>query len=119
SRLYLLRGGEIYLMSEDHSAVMDLVRRGVLNRAAARHHADRNVLLRSRGTRPEVAVTRWEKPFPVRACDAFVLCSDGLYDLVEDAEIKNAASAAEPQAACAALIALAKERGGHDNITVG
>jgi protein phosphatase len=120
SRLYLLREGEIYLMSEDHSAVMDLVRRGVMNRETARNHADRNVLLRALGTRPEIKVTIWEKPFPVRVGDAFVLCSDGLYDLVEDEEIKSAAlETEEPSAACERLIALAKERGGHDNITVG
>jgi serine/threonine protein phosphatase PrpC len=119
SRLYLLRDDEIYLMSEDHSAVMDLVRRGMLKREAARQHADRNVLLRALGTKPDVTVTSWQKPFPVRANDVFVLCSDGLYDLVEDAEIKSAALAAAPQAACETLIALAKERGGHDNITVG
>jgi PPM family protein phosphatase len=118
SRLYLLRGGESYLMSEDHSAVMDLVRRGMLRREAARHHADRNVLLRALGTRPEITVTCWQKPFPWRAGDVFLLCSDGLYDLVEEAEMLSAAGA-EPAAACAALIELAKERGGHDNITVG
>lgn len=119
SRLYLLRGGEIYLMSEDHSAVMDLVRRGMLRREAARHHADRNVLLRALGTRPDVTVTCWQKPFPVRAGDTFLLCSDGLHELVEDAEIMNAAADASPADACVALIALAKERGGYDNITVG
>lgn len=119
SRLYLLRAGEIYLMSEDHSAVMDLVRRGMLQREAARHHADRNVLLRALGTRPAVSVTCWQQPFPVRAGDVFLLCSDGLYDLVEEPEMLRATATAEPPAACAALIALAKERGGHDNITVG
>lgn len=119
SRLYLLRDGAIYLMSEDHSAVMDLVRRGVLHRNDARQHADRNVLLRALGTRRSVEVTCWDKPFPVCAGDVFVLSSDGLHDLVADAEIQTLAQATEPSAACAALIALAKERGGHDNITVG
>jgi PPM family protein phosphatase len=119
SRLYLLRGGEIYLMSEDHSAVMDLVRRGLLRREAARHHADRNVLLRALGTRSAVTVSCWQKPFPVRAGDVFLLCSDGLYELVADAEIMKAAAEATPSAACGALITLAKERGGYDNITVG
>ncbi|NOT60408.1 MAG: serine/threonine-protein phosphatase [Acidobacteria bacterium] len=119
SRLYLLRDGAIYLMSEDHSAVMDLVRRGVLHRNDARQHADRNVLLRALGTRSAVNVACWEKPFPVRAADVFVLCSDGLHDLVTDAEIQEIAQAATPSDACAAFIALAKERGGHDNITAG
>jgi protein phosphatase len=119
SRLYLVRGGEIYLMSEDHSAVMELVRRGILSRAAARRHTDKNIILRALGTQPEVAVAIWEKSFPVRAGDCFVLCSDGLSDLVEDEEIKQAALSADPASACEHLIALAKKRGGHDNITVG
>jgi protein phosphatase len=119
SRLYLARGGEIYLMSEDHSAVMELVRRGMLSREAARNHADRNIILRALGTRPEADVTIWQEPFPVRAGDCFVLCSDGLSDQVADEEIKRIVLSSEPDAACEQLIALAKERGGHDNITVG
>ena len=119
SRLYLVRNGAIYLMSEDHSAVMELVRRGVLSRETARGHADRNIILRALGTRPEADATIWQAPFPVRADDCFVLCSDGLSDPVTDEEIKQAVLSAEPAEACEQLIALAKERGGHDNITVG
>jgi protein phosphatase len=119
SRLYLVRGGEIYLMTEDHSAVMDLVRRGLLSRAEARRHDDKNIILRALGTRPEVRVATWDEPFPVRAGDIFVLCSDGLSDLVEDEEIKQAVITLELEAAGQSLIALAKERGGHDNITIG
>ena len=51
--------------------------------------------------------------------DAFLLCSDGLYDLVEDDEIKQTVLSGSPHSACEKLIALAKGRGGHDNITVG
>ncbi len=119
SRLYLVRGGEIYLMSEDHSAVMEMVRRGLMSLEAARHHADKNVILRALGTHPEVKLAIWEQPFPVQPEDQFVLCSDGLYDLVEDEEIKQAVLSAELQTACTNLIALAKERGGPDNITIG
>jgi protein phosphatase len=119
SRLYLVRGGEIYLMSEDHSAVMEMVRRGLMSLEAARHHADKNIILRALGTHPELKIAVWEQPFPVQPEDRFVLCSDGLYDLVEDEEIKQAVLSAELQTACRNLIALAKERGGHDNITVG
>lgn len=119
SRLYLVRNGAIYLMSEDHSAVMELVRRGVLSRETARGHADRNIILRALGTRPEAEIAIWREPFPVRASDYFVLCSDGLSDPVTDEEIKRAVLSAEPAAACEQLIALAKGRGGHDNITVG
>lgn len=118
SRLYLVRSGEIYLMSEDHSAVMELVRRGEMSREAAREHADRNIILRALGTRPEADLTIWKEPFPVRAGDCFVLCSDGLSDPVSDDEIKQAVSSTQPVSACEQLVALAKERGGHDNITV-
>jgi protein phosphatase len=119
SRLYLVRDGEIYQMSEDHSVVMDLVKHGVISAADARRHRDRNLILRALGTRPVVEASVWPKPFPVRARDQFILCSDGLSDLVEDEEIKQAVSSKEPHPACASLIALAKARGGHDDITVG
>jgi protein phosphatase len=119
SRLYLVRGGEIYLMTEDHSAVMEMVKRGLLSLSEARHHADKNVILRALGSHPAVEVSIWEEPLPVREGDCFLLCSDGLYDLVEDDEIRAAVVESGPHAACEKLIGLAKERGGHDNITVG
>lgn len=120
SRLYMVREGEIYLMTEDHSAVMEMVKLGIINLSEARHHPDKNVILRALGTYAEVEVSTWKEPLPVRAGDQFLLCSDGLYDLVEDEEIKQAVvKAVHPQDACEQLIRLAKERGGHDNITVG
>jgi protein phosphatase len=119
SRVYLIRGDQIYLMTEDHSAVMEMVKRGLISLTVARHHPDKNVILRALGSQPEVEVTTWDHPFPVRVGDSFLICSDGLYDLVEDEEIKQAVLSADPHAACENLIALAKQRGGHDNITVG
>jgi protein phosphatase len=119
SRLYLVREGSIYLMTEDHSAVMEMVKAGLITLEQARHHPEKNVILRAMGSHPEVEVTTWQEPFPIRAGDRFLLCSDGLYDLVEDEEIKGLVMRSAPQTACESLIALAKERGGHDNITVG
>jgi len=119
SRLYLIRSGQIYLMTEDHSAVMEMVKRGLISLEEARHHPDKNVILRALGSHPEVEVSVWDEAFPVREGDTFLLCSDGLYDLVEDEEIRQAVVACDPGSACESLIALAKERGGHDNITVG
>jgi len=119
SRLYLIREGSIYLMTEDHSAVMEMVKAGLITLEQARHHPEKNVILRAMGSHPEVEVTTWQEPFPVKAGDRFLLCSDGLYDLVEDEEIKRIVMLSAPQTACESLIALAKERGGHDNITVG
>jgi protein phosphatase len=117
SRLYLVRDDQLYLMSEDHSAVMEMVRRGRMSLEEARQHEDKNVILRSLGTQPEARVAMWKAAFPIRDQDHFILCSDGLYDLLSDDEIRETVTSSEPQAACDQLIALARERGGHDNIT--
>ena len=120
SRLYLIRSSEIYLMTEDHSAVMEMVKLGIISMEQARHHEDKNVIVRALGTAPQVEVSIWENPLEVRAHDQFVLCSDGLTDLVEDKEIKSVVlSANDNHSACENLIQLAKKRGGYDNITVG
>jgi protein phosphatase len=119
SRLYMLRDRKIYLLTEDHSAVMEMVKLGVITMDEARNHEDKNVILRALGTNPEVEVTML-KPFSVRVGDQYLLCSDGLYDLVPDQEIESVLGSAEDiHAAGEQLIALAKSRGGHDNITVG
>lgn len=119
SRLYLVRGNDIFLMTEDHSAVMDLVKQGTITADEARHHPDKNVIIRALGGRPDVEVAAWEKPLSVRPGDTFLLCSDGLYDLIEDNELFDAMRGALPQLACERLVELAKQRGGPDNITVG
>ncbi|MFP5262664.1 MAG: PP2C family protein-serine/threonine phosphatase, partial [Blastocatellia bacterium] len=119
SRLYMLRGGKIYLLTEDHSAVMEMVKMGLITTEAARTHEDKNIILRALGTSPEVEVSTLE-PFPVRAGDRYLLCSDGLYDLVTDEEIERELGAFDDiHAAGERLIAMAKARGGHDNVTVG
>jgi PPM family protein phosphatase len=119
SRLYMMREGKVYLLTEDHSAVMEMVKLGLITPAEARTHEDKNVILRALGTSPEVEVSMLT-PFRVRAGDKYLLCSDGLYDLVTDEEIGRELEAAEDiHAAGERLIAVAKARGGHDNITVG
>ena len=119
SRCYMVRGGDIYQLTEDHSAVMEMVRHGLISKEEARTHEDKNVILRALGTTPEVEVAMAE-PFAVRKGDRLLLCSDGLHDLVTDEEIGQVLAGAEDlHAACQQLIELAKSRGGHDNITVG
>lgn len=119
SRLYLVRDGEMYLMTVDHSAVMELVKQGLLTLEEARHHPDKNVILRALGVHEAVEVSSWDAPFTIRTGDQFLLCSDGLYDLVSDEEMRDAVLASDAERACAELVELAKQRGGHDNITVG
>ena len=119
SRLYMLRAGQLYQLSEDHSAVNEMVKLGIITKEQARTHEDKNVILRALGTTPEVEVSVLD-PFAVREGDRYLLCSDGLHDLVLEDEIASVLSEADDiHAAGERLIALAKERGGHDNITVG
>jgi len=120
SRLYMLRGGDLYQLTEDHSEVMEMVKRGIISQEEARTHENKNVILRALGTGPAVEVSTWDAPLAVRPGDQFLLCSDGLHDMVEDAEIREiVAASADPHDACDRLVAKARERGGHDNITVG
>ncbi|MCC6318253.1 MAG: Stp1/IreP family PP2C-type Ser/Thr phosphatase [Gemmatimonadaceae bacterium] len=118
SRCYLVRDGEIFLMTEDHSAVMELVRQGVITRDEARHHPDKNVISRALGSQRRVAVSAWPQPLGLRPGDRFLICSDGLYDLVEDVELRDTMLGLDAQGACDALVRLARERGGFDNISV-
>jgi serine/threonine protein phosphatase PrpC len=118
SRIYLIRKKAIYLMTEDHSAVMRLVQLGQLSLQEARHHPDKNVVTRCLGTRPEVEISSWPEPLALQQGDHFLLCSDGLYDQVEDEEIRSIISSRRAAAACEELVRLAKERGAPDNVTV-
>ena len=119
SRLYLVRGGQIYQMTEDHSMVAELVRRGEINREQARNHPDRNVILRALGTAERAEIASWDWPLSVRQGDRLVLSTDGLHDLLEDHEILAIVSSQAAGPACEELVATAKSRGGYDNITVG
>jgi serine/threonine protein phosphatase PrpC len=118
SRLYLVRGDSIYRMTEDHSPVMQMVKEGQITHDQASGWADRNFINRAVGTHPKVEISTWCQPFPIKARDRFLLCTDGLSDLVEDEEIMKTLQSDETEIACEKLVALAKRRGGHDNITV-
>ncbi|MFN7931179.1 MAG: Stp1/IreP family PP2C-type Ser/Thr phosphatase [Blastocatellia bacterium] len=118
SRLYLQREQQIYQLTEDHSAVMEMVRLGLLSREEAQNHPDKNIILRAVGMQAEVEAEMGKSSLPVLPGDQFLLCSDGLSDLVSADEMKDILLAHDPHAASTALITLAKERGGHDNITV-
>lgn len=118
SRIYLIRKNAIYLMTEDHSAVMELVKRGELSLEEARRHPDKNVVTRCLGTRPQVEVSAWSEPLRLQPDDHFLLCSDGLYDQVNDEEICAIVAPRTAAAACEELVRITKERGAPDNVTV-
>src|SRR5215813_8447219 len=64
SRLYLVRSKSIYQMTEDHSVIKELIKQGVIAPEVARHHMDRNVILRALGSHETVEVATWEQPLP-------------------------------------------------------
>ncbi len=118
SRIYLLRNGGIYLVTEDHSQVFEMVKAGLITLGEARHHPDKNVITRALGRQPRVEVAVWPQPMPVHPGDGFLLCSDGLCDVLEDDEMNSVASAHNAADGCEELIRLAKSRGASDNLTV-
>jgi len=118
SRLYRLRSNHMELLTMDHSQVMEMVKMGLLSFDEAQNHDDKNVILRAVGTQPNVEV-EISGPFEVVEGDQFLLCSDGLCDMVGDEEIANIWNASDAiHVAVERLIDLAKQRGGSDNITV-
>lgn len=118
SRLYLIRSGKIYRLSEDHTVVQDMVRRGLITAEEAHNHSDRSVLERALGTQKTVEPGLSDHPIRISAGDRLLLCSDGLHDLVEDEELVCNAGEGTVAIAAERLLQLALERGGHDNVSV-
>jgi len=116
SRAYLVRGELIQQISEDHSFVYEQVKAGVITAEEARHSRFKNIITRSVGFEEDVVVDLMG--LVAEPGDLFVLCSDGLANLVEDHEIRALARATSLDELPGALIDLANERGGDDNITV-
>ncbi len=116
SRIYLVRGGEIRQITEDHSLVASMVREGLLTPKEAETHPRRNVLQRSMGVSEDVEIDV-RGPFDVQENDVFVLCSDGLHGLVKEAELNEIAVLPIDQAATE-YVRRALSRGAPDNVTV-
>jgi protein phosphatase len=116
SRAYLVRRGEIWQLSEDHSLVNEQVRAGLLTPDEARHSRLKNIITRSVGFEEDVLVD--VIGVVTEPSDRFVLCSDGLSNLVENDEIRDALERLDVSEAPQALIEMANARGGDDNITV-
>jgi protein phosphatase len=116
SRAYLLRGGTLEMLTQDHSLVGEMMREGSLTEAQARVHPRRSTLTRALGIAGEVTVDTPE--VPVQGGDRILLCSDGLSGMVEDPRLQEILrNEPDPERACAALIAEANANGGVDNIT--
>jgi serine/threonine protein phosphatase PrpC len=118
SRAYLVRGGEMNPITEDHSLVAELVRSGDLTRDQAAEHPQKNLITRALGADEDVAVDT--TVLPIEAGDRVLLCSDGLSDMVPEARISEILldSPEDPERAARGLLAAALDAGGNDNITV-
>lgn len=132
SRIYLCRAGQILQLSTDHTWIQEAIERGLLRPEQARGHPNAHVIRRFLGgpTPPEVdfrlrlaadeddALQLAHQGLVLQPGDRVLLCSDGLTDLVEADEMRAVLSRGTGlRAALEALVAMANERGGHDNIT--
>ena len=120
SRAYRLRAGELRCMTRDHSMVQQMVDDGLMSQAEAATSPNRNVITRALGLvgRVSVDVRSWVH----RPGDLYLLCSDGLSDMVPEADIQSILAGSEPAGSLAALaralIDRANDAGGYDNISV-
>ena len=117
SRGYLLRQGELSQVTVDHSLVQELVDDGRLSPEDAEHHPQRSVITRALGIDPEVEFDLFT--YKLQVGDRLLLCSDGLSDVVEPAQIRKVLlRVPSAQRAARELVTVANEQGGPDNITV-
>lgn len=116
SRAYLLRGRRLRQITRDQSMVQLLVDQGVLTAREARHAPGKNVILQAMGLLPDVRVAIGR--LDLRKTDRLLLCSDGISNALTDDELRDIMTESRPREACETMIALANERGGHDNQTV-
>lgn len=116
SRAYLLRDGELTQVTQDHSVVAELLRNGVITADMARTHPYRNVITRAVGVDPMVTADIFSHD--LKPNDVWLVCSDGLYNMVPDTAIAEILKEAkDDESAAEELLQLALENGGTDNIT--
>jgi len=118
SRAYLIRDGRMEQVTEDHSLVNELLKSGKLSREEAESHPQRSVITRALGTDPDVDVDTFT--IAAEAGDLFLLCSDGLTDMVGEGEIHDLVerNRDDLNSALKSLVKAANRSGGDDNITV-
>jgi len=118
SRAYLIRGGKVEQLTEDHSLVAELVRSGKLSPEEADSHPQRSVITRVLGTDPDVDVDTFS--VEAQPGDLFLICSDGLTSMVDDGTILREVerNRGDLSSAAKALVRAANKSGGDDNITI-
>lgn len=119
SRCYRLREGVFEQLSRDHTLVAHLVEQGILTPEQARYHPQRNVIRQAVGVAdPSEPLEPDIETFALQVGDLYLLCSDGLTDMVDDAEIEAILRDEPPTRAAWRLVDRALANGGRDNITV-
>jgi len=118
SRLYRLRGGALEQITRDHSLLQEQIDSGMITKEQARHSQNKNLVTRAVGIDPEVETEI--HTYSVQPGDVYLLCSDGLSDMVtdEDVQLTLASLAANLPLAAEQLVQLANDNGGRDNVSV-
>lgn len=116
SRVYRFAAGRLDQVSDDHSLVADLVRAGEITSEEAAHHPQRNILTRALGIEADPLIDSWDL-VPVRG-DRYLLCSDGLFNELDDGRLTEMLSGGSVQEVADRLVQEAVDNGGHDNVTV-
>lgn len=116
SRVYLQRGAIIEQKTTDHSLVNEQIQAGLISEEDAKNHKLKNIITRSVGYQEEVEIDILK--FTLEKGDKLILCSDGLTNLVDDAQIFETVSKNNIKTSCQNLVDMANENGGDDNITV-
>lgn len=118
SRAYLQKGENILQITEDHTYVQELVKSGDITAAEAAVHPKRNILTNAMGTKPDLRIDTGKFSLTFETNDRLLICSDGLYDYLNETELKDILRSNMLKNAAESMISEAKARGGHDNITV-
>jgi protein phosphatase len=118
SRLYLIRSESISRLTRDHSYVGRLVETGIVRSEDAESHPQRHILTAALGSGRDVTPHVPEHPTSLEEGDFLLLCTDGLWGVVGDADLARVVQTNPPIEACQKLVDMALERGGPDNITV-
>lgn len=117
SRVYLYRGGQLVQLTEDHTYVNTLVKAGILSKEEAEVDERKNVITKALGAEPTVEPDFFQ--LEIMKDDIFIICTDGLYDEVENPEIVQVLSKNQSMSdVCTELINRANTNGGRDNITI-
>jgi len=118
SRAYLLKNTQLYQLSCDHTYVQHLLDTGVISSEEGRTHPHRNIITRAMGTNAKLQADFSQQEICFEQGDKLLLCSDGLYEYLPIQELAGIIRSNSLNEAAQEMIRLAKQRGGHDNISV-